>query len=223
MRLAGPLQSWGDSSRFTRRDTRQQPTKSGVLGLLAAADGRRRSDAIEDLVQLRFGVRVDQPGRLIRDYQTALPQGAEYSGVSHRYYLADALFIAAVEGDRGLLLGLDEQLRRPTFPLYLGRRSCPPSQSISLGVTDTDLDTSLRSQQWQASKWYRKTAGATVRLELFLDATNASTTTETIRDVPHSFDPTRREYYWRDVMHDEMTMTNPDGPGVDYFSAAVGG
>lgn len=31
LRLAGPLQSWGDSSRFTRRETRAEPTKSGVL------------------------------------------------------------------------------------------------------------------------------------------------------------------------------------------------
>ena len=55
LRLKGPLQSWGDSSRFTRRETRQEPTKSGVLGLLAAAQGRRRGDPIEDLAGLAFG------------------------------------------------------------------------------------------------------------------------------------------------------------------------
>ena len=71
LRLAGPMQAWGDNSRFTRRDTRMIPTKSGVLGLLAAADGRRRTDPIEDLAGLRFGVRVDQPGQLQRDFQTA--------------------------------------------------------------------------------------------------------------------------------------------------------
>lgn len=33
LRLAGPLQSWGTSSRFTRRATDRAPSKSGVIGL----------------------------------------------------------------------------------------------------------------------------------------------------------------------------------------------
>jgi len=37
LRLAGPMQSWGLSSRFTIRDTSLEPSKSGVLGLLCAA------------------------------------------------------------------------------------------------------------------------------------------------------------------------------------------
>lgn len=42
LRLAGPLQSWGSAARFARRGTENAPTKSGVLGLLAAAEGRPR-------------------------------------------------------------------------------------------------------------------------------------------------------------------------------------
>ena len=37
--LEGPLQSWGDSSLFDRRDTLPFPTKSGVLGLILASIG----------------------------------------------------------------------------------------------------------------------------------------------------------------------------------------
>jgi CRISPR system Cascade subunit CasD len=37
--LDGPLQSWGYASRFQRRTTGMHPTKSGVIGLLAAALG----------------------------------------------------------------------------------------------------------------------------------------------------------------------------------------
>lgn len=48
LQLAGPLQSWGDSSRFVRRETRNEPTKSGVIGMLASAQGRTREDSIED-------------------------------------------------------------------------------------------------------------------------------------------------------------------------------
>ena len=37
--LAGPSQSWGHQSLFTRRNTLPFPTKSGLVGLLAAAEG----------------------------------------------------------------------------------------------------------------------------------------------------------------------------------------
>ena len=37
--LDSPLQSWGVDSRYQQRDTAAFPTKSGLLGLLAAALG----------------------------------------------------------------------------------------------------------------------------------------------------------------------------------------
>ena len=40
LRLAGPMQSWGTASKFRERDTGREPSKSGVVGLLAAALGR---------------------------------------------------------------------------------------------------------------------------------------------------------------------------------------
>ena len=39
LRLAGPLQSWGERSVFTVRDSAAFPTRSGVLGMFAAAEG----------------------------------------------------------------------------------------------------------------------------------------------------------------------------------------
>ena len=51
--LKGPMQSWGDESRYHTRATASTPSKSGVVGLLAAAQGRRRMDPIEDLAGLR--------------------------------------------------------------------------------------------------------------------------------------------------------------------------
>ncbi|MBF6357022.1 type I-E CRISPR-associated protein Cas5/CasD [Nocardia higoensis] len=70
LRLAGPLQSWGSRSRFAHRDTDLRPTKSGVIGLCAAAMGLDRADPLGPLAELRFGVRADRPGTVIRDYQT---------------------------------------------------------------------------------------------------------------------------------------------------------
>jgi len=71
-KLVGPMQSWGSRSRFDLRDTEQFPTKSGVLGLVAAALGRDREEPVDDLAELRFGVRVDREGIIRYDFQTAL-------------------------------------------------------------------------------------------------------------------------------------------------------
>lgn len=49
--LDGPMQSWGASSRFTRRETEAFPTKSALVGLIAAAAGidKHRADEAEKL------------------------------------------------------------------------------------------------------------------------------------------------------------------------------
>ncbi len=137
LRLAGPLQSWGSSSRFASRTTESAPTKSGVIGLLAAAQGRDRDADLSDLSALRFGVRVDQPGRLLRDFQTAhhLETGHALP-ISERFYLGDAVFVAAVEGPKRLLVALLDALRAPAHLPYLGRRSCPPAHPVDLRVRE---------------------------------------------------------------------------------------
>ncbi|MCU1613183.1 MAG: type CRISPR-associated protein Cas5/CasD [Frankiales bacterium] len=204
--LTGPLQAWGTSSRFVRRGTESAPTKSGVLGLLAAAQGRRRTDSLEDLAQLRFGVRIDQPGRLVRDFQTARSlDGKQTMPLSYRFYLADAVFVAAVEGDTGLLDGLAEALRRPTFPLYLGRRSCPPSRPLVPKVVDGTVEEALASEPWAAQAWYRRSSAvatlAEVHVETVIDCLPGTAKAVTVRDQPISFDPQRREYGWRTVRY----------------------
>jgi len=76
LRLAAPLQAWGSDSKFETRKTNREPTKSGVIGLLAAALGLRRDEreALARLAQLRFGVRVEREGQLLVDYHIAKTQ-----------------------------------------------------------------------------------------------------------------------------------------------------
>ncbi|MGW0771765.1 type I-E CRISPR-associated protein Cas5/CasD [Streptomyces sp. NPDC002676] len=150
LHLSGPLQSWGEHSRFNQRDTARFPTRSGLIGLLAAALGRRRGESLDDLAGLSLTVRVDRPGVLLRDYHTVgggLPAKATVTTaaggkrnpsdatlVSDRYYLADAAFTAALTSDdTSLLLHCATALRAPVWPLYLGRRSCPPTLPLLIG------------------------------------------------------------------------------------------
>ncbi|WP_129838125.1 type I-E CRISPR-associated protein Cas5/CasD [Streptomyces sp. RFCAC02] len=158
LHLSGPLQSWGEISRFpAQRDTAAAPTRSGLIGLVASALGYRRDDArLAELSALRFTVRTDRPGTLLRDLHTvgggmprhltvATAEGKHRSGdtstlVSHRYYLQDAAFTAAITSDNtDLLRRCAAALRRPTWPPYLGRRSCPPSAPFFLGTARDSL------------------------------------------------------------------------------------
>ncbi|WP_406107076.1 type I-E CRISPR-associated protein Cas5/CasD [Micromonospora globbae] len=212
LRLAGPLQAWGASSRFTQRHTEIAPTKSGVIGLLAAARGLRRTDPLTELLGLDFGVRIDQPGQLLRDFQVARPlDGGASMPLTNRYYLSDAVFLAAIGGDRELLDGLDEAVRRPRFPLYLGRRSCPPVAPITLGVHPGTIAEVLSDWPWQAAKRLRESHGLTVPLEVLSDAPPGAEITETLQDAPISFDPARRQYGWRAVVRTRVVVPNPDG------------
>ncbi len=161
LRLEGPMQSWGTRSRFTVRDTEQEPSKSGVIGLLCAALGRPRSAPLVDLASLRMGVRVDRPGTLCREYQTAGGSRSEddpAAGIrladgkrgknaveSERYYLADASFLVGLEGPRPVLEALDVALRRPRWALSLGRKSYVPSVPVALPVAPP-LGPGLREQ-----------------------------------------------------------------------------
>lgn len=204
LRLAGPMQAWGVNSRFTVRDTEPAPTKSGVIGMLAAAVGRRRTDPIEDLLSLTFGVRKDQPGRVIQDFHTARTlDGKTSMPLSKRYYLADAVFLAGIEGDHSLLEGLDQALSQPVFPLYLGRRSCPPTQPVSLGLRPEPLLTVLQKEPWQASEWFQVRQHHAFKAEILIDQDAVPATehraTYASRDVPLSFDPRHRDYGFRDV------------------------
>lgn len=212
LRLAAPLQSWGDSSRFVHRNTRREPTKSGIIGLIAAAQGRRRVDAIEDLTHLIYGVRTDQPGELLRDFHTAQSSdGSSTMPLSFRYYLSDAVFVAGLEADTSLLEGIDDAVRNPVFPLYLGRRSCPPTGMLSLGLRQGSLIDVMRAEPWHASPGYQKRSRLShVRLEFVRDALDGNESGEISRDVPVSFDPERREYLWRTVVRDSpIDMVNP--------------
>jgi CRISPR system Cascade subunit CasD len=165
------MQSWGTTSRFDQRDTGKEPSKSGVIGLLAAALGIDRENwtDLEPLTHLSIGVRHDRPGVPKRDYQTAGCAEAytiikadgvpsKDGVVSHRFYIADAAFLVAFEGDdRALLEKVHAHLQNPAWPLALGRKSYLPSEPIWIenGVQNVPLRDVLARWPWIASprKW----------------------------------------------------------------------
>lgn len=164
LRLEGPLQSWGLRGRWDVRDTGEEPSKSGVVGLIGAALGYPMGDSrLEDLdAALRLGVRTEQPGRILVDYQTVtgvLPTaegGAKGSAddpatiVSPRAYLQDAAFLVVLAGPPEVLEACRQAILAPRWPAFLGRKSCPPTRPLLEGLASEydSLETALRRVPW---------------------------------------------------------------------------
>jgi len=152
LRLAGPLQSWGEHSAFAERDTQRFPTRSGLIGLFASAYGMRRGENLSRFDELEFTIRIDRPGIPMTDFHTVgggrarqhtvpTAEGGRRSVetatiVTRRHYLADAVFTVGVAGPDPAISGLAERLDRPRWQPYLGRRSCPPDPPLLLRRTD---------------------------------------------------------------------------------------
>jgi len=169
LRLAGPMQSWGTSSRFQLRRTDLYPSKSGVLGLLLCAGGVRREDsplALEPLTALHMGLRVDRAGIADWDFHTT---GAKIGirkaegGIketastkeketllSRRQYLYDASFLVALQGSAEMIRTYVHHLEDPVWPVFLGRKCCVPAEPVFAGTGSFDtVSNALASVPWR--------------------------------------------------------------------------
>lgn len=212
LRLAAPLQAWGSDSKFETRKTNREPTKSGVIGLLAAALGIRRDELekLEPLTKLRFGLRVEREGRLLVDYHIAKIPDADKSYVTYRHYLEDAVFLVGLESDDTTLLQeLKTALNHPAFSLYLGRRSCPPTLPLCLGLRQSDLLESLQEEPVQGER--------IMPTRILLDAEPQETGTSLQKDVPVSYSPRYRKYRYRSVREVRLDSKKTDVTQHDPF------
>ncbi len=174
-RLYGPLAAWGGIAVGQERPSDAHPSKSALVGLLAAAMGIRRSDTEgQRRLAAAYGVavRVDALGMLLRDYHTAqvpperrrvrhytrrdeLQADGLNTILSNRDYRCDALYTVAlwVHDEASRPFTLDELaagLRQPQFALYLGRKSCPLALPLQpLILTATRLDVAFQEVRFQ--------------------------------------------------------------------------
>lgn len=148
--LYAPLASWGEIAVGEARGSWDRPSRSAVLGLLAAALGVTRDDQeAHDALGAGYGVavRLDAPGTMLSDYHTAqtiaaaavkksrpttraelLASGEPETILSRRAYRQDAVATVALWARpeaRWTLARLAEALRHPAFVLYAGRKATP--------------------------------------------------------------------------------------------------
>lgn len=209
LRFAGPLQAWGADSRFDVRRTNREPTKSGVIGLIASALGLRRDAPLDELNRLRFGVRVDREGVLLRDLHT-VRKDKNTSYMTTRYYLSDAVFLVGLySDDEALMQRLEHAVRNPAHPLFLGRRSCPPEGRVCLGLRQMPLEEALKSEPSLIPPKPSK-PGELQRARIVLDDPRG---TARLNDLPVSFSPYNRQYAYRAAR--EMWNTFPANDAHD--------
>lgn len=147
--LYGPMASWGVDAPGEVRHTHELPSRSALLGLLAAALGIRR-DEEERLNAFNqhysFLLCASQEPRWARDYHTVqMPKEvrkARYFSrreelsdpellsalISRRDYYTDAWWMVALSQTPDAPYSLEQlrdALQHPVFPLYLGRKSHP--------------------------------------------------------------------------------------------------
>ncbi|KXB68535.1 type I-E CRISPR-associated protein Cas5/CasD [Aedoeadaptatus coxii] len=201
LKLAGPMQSYGTSSHFETRATDPHPSKSAMIGMVAAALGYRRDETekIRRLNQLMFAVRTDHEGELLRDYHTVEKnrklEKKDSTYVTNRYYLEDAVFVVALGSeDNELIEQIRQALRSPYFQPYLGRRSLPPTYDFLLDTVEGGPIEALKHYPLQGPRSVMDHKTVTLYGDLELLPSKASNLRN---DYVQSFDPRGRTFGFR--------------------------
>ena len=219
--LSGVLQSWGTTTIGHSRATNSYPTKSAVVGLIANALGRDRSDSIDDIAAVDFGIRIDVPGVVQRDYHTVSilkqpTKGDRINRVTERFYLSDAVFVVVISHpDEALIMQIADALQKPARPIFLGRKSCPPTRPVFYSLSNKDFVSVLQDTEWQADmSAQRAYLDSEVTLDVFRDPVNADEgfDADVISDHPLSFDPDARRYASRGVYRTKVTIALENQP-----------
>ncbi len=235
MRIAAPMQSWGTRSRFLVRDTEREPSKSGILGIIAACLGQKRNEPLDNLTALRMGVRVNKEGHILKDFHTAgggkIPGEKKYgviksdnssadTVVSRRYYLSDADFLVGLEGDRDFLKRIYSAIMSPKFPIFLGRKSFVPSIPILIseergGIVSDSLESALRKHPFP-KYIYKNDHLIPDRIRLIFE-TKYGEGEETRMDNPESFEISDRKYCVRYITTkwiEKSALKYEEGEGI---------
>lgn len=223
IKLAAPLQSYGDEANFDRRTTGRYPSKSAVIGMIASSLGYQRNDSrINNLNKLSFAVRVDQPGSILRDFQVVeWNPSKEERKLTYRDYLQDAVFVVAIgSDDANLIAEIKWSLLHPKYQLFLGRRANVPAGRLQIQESDENPVIALENQEWVAAPWYqkKKQKKQTVEVNLFADANLLNTDSDRIKmvkDQVASFDPRNRQHEFRALASERILLNNPLYKDID--------
>lgn len=161
--LEGSMQSWGIDTRHSVKDTLNFPTKSAVLGILFASMGKsgEQADLLAELGPLDLQVMAYASPNIkpttLNDFHMigsnfdltngweALFLSRKYDGskanggakLTYRRYLQDVCFGVVIEIPTHLRDEVIQGLSEPVYDVFLGRKSCAPTEFILQGAFET--------------------------------------------------------------------------------------
>lgn len=160
LKLQGVMQAWGEHTFEGLRPSANFPTRSALIGLLAACLGIDRNDRTQQQAladSFLYAVRQDSHKQIwsmytdelvskqlnmikMTDYHTVKDAREDYVGlkshetiVTQREYLLDATFTIAIWNIDNAAYSLDKlqsAVCQPRYTPFLGRRSCPITRPL---------------------------------------------------------------------------------------------
>lgn len=139
------ISAYGLQTFDVHRRANHFPTRSAIVGLLAAALGitRKEQQALYELSeQVTTAVQVNQAGEKMMDYHTVQnfrsPNGKIQKGTkpTYREYWCDSEHTFAISADTSLINELEVAVKAPQFTLFQGRKSCPLTRPLYESVLD---------------------------------------------------------------------------------------
>lgn len=162
--LSGMMQGYSESRFIFKRETKSAPTQRAVIGMIAAAEGILRDDieALENLSEKLHVVKIESAKIIstkLTDFQTVRPiENSKLSKLAgackekpfltasgghkealplfEKEYITNGEFTVYVSGEESEIAKAAEALQHPIFPVYLGRKCCPPAKPIFDGFAD---------------------------------------------------------------------------------------
>jgi len=181
LKLQGVMQAWGGHTYEDYRPCHVFPTRSGLLGLLAACLGIDRSDA-DGLQTL-----ADSDFHTVLRARRVDGKAGKNPVVSRREYLCDASFSVVIEFAPGAAFDLDriaDALAKPCYTPFLGRRSCPLGRPLLESVVEAaNLEAAVEALPGGGTVYSGQPVGDAARLR--------------VRDVPRY--GRTRQFLTRDV------------------------
>lgn len=179
--LEGPFQSWGDDSRYGRRDSLKFPSKSALCGMICASMGAKgeQTELLKYLNESKVTVlsysKQKRKYSFLRDFHTVgngynskdsfesllIPKTSEGkapngsgSKITYRYYLQEVCHAVIWELPPMLANKVADSLVDPVYFLSLGRKNSVPSEWIYQGIFKT-FDEALSNAQLIAKNKHR--------------------------------------------------------------------
>lgn len=156
-----------------------------------------------------LSAKVDGKGRIY--VKVTQSSGELETDVSERHYLADASFLAALQGEPQLIERLAAAVQAPVWPCFLGRKACVPAAPIFDGVGRHDnLRAALAAQPFsrRVQEAWEGRAGRPRALRLLLEVKPG----EGVRQHDNLGTPSRRVFRPRYVGEEWLALDPGSAP-----------